>query len=271
MGPINHASLWLIRKKLASTSKQVPQKSSPPKERKIVSSEALPRRTLEEALRVAQIIRDTYAGKTASWPEIAKALGVSEKHPTNRCPLWSAVAYGIVIKESDKSYSLAETGRKILAPTYEGEREEGIKKALFTPSVLSRFYTDYNGSSIPSDELFPNVLEARYDVPRNRTAEAIEILKENARFAGALVKRLDDKEGLEFSDIAFPVQKPRSTESLTQPDSSIEVLPTIADTDADSGAGHEDWENVCFVITPIGAEDSVERKHADTMLRALLI
>jgi hypothetical protein len=110
-------------------------------------------------LRIATVIRDTYAGEQTSWSEIAGALGVSERNPVNRYPLWSAVAYGLVLKHDDNTYSLGETGRKILAPTYDGEREEGIKKALFTPSVLSRFYTDYNGSTIPSDDLFPNVLE----------------------------------------------------------------------------------------------------------------
>lgn len=150
---------------------------APVSDKTVISSEALPRRTLEEALRVAQVIRDTYAGKAASWKEIANALGVSPKNAPNRYPLWSAVAYGIVIKNDNNTYSLAETGRKILAPTYEGERDEGIKKALFTPSVLSLFFTDYNGASLPSDELFPNVLETRYQIPRDRTKEAIEIIK----------------------------------------------------------------------------------------------
>src|SRR5687767_9458457 len=86
----------------------------------VVSSEALPRRTLQDALRIAQIIRDNYAGKPTTWVEIAKALGVSEKIKVNRYPLWSAVAYGIVLKHDDNTYSLSETGRKILAPTYEG-------------------------------------------------------------------------------------------------------------------------------------------------------
>ncbi len=53
-----------------------------------------------------------------------------------------------MLKNDNNTYSLSETGRRILAPTYEGEKEEGIKKALFIPSVLSRFYTDYDGSPI---------------------------------------------------------------------------------------------------------------------------
>ncbi len=105
-----------------------------------------------------------------------------------------------MLKNDNNTYSLSETGRRILAPTYEGEKEEGIKKALFIPSVLSRFYTDYDGSPIPSEDIFQNVLETRYDVPRERTAEAIELLKENARYAGALVIRDGGKEGLDFSN-----------------------------------------------------------------------
>ncbi|MPZ17346.1 MAG: hypothetical protein GEV06_05470 [Luteitalea sp.] len=231
----------------------------------VVSSEALPRRTLEDALRVATVIRDTYAGKPTSWPEIASALGVSEKNPMNRYPLWSAVAYGLVLKHEGNTYSLGETGRKILAPTYDGEREEGVKKALFTPSVLSRFYTDYNGSTIPSDELFQNVLETRYEVPRERTKEAIGILRENAKYAGALVTK-DGKESLAFSDAAFPLPS-------SSPKAPLSVASEVDDTtgvSTSSVGDQEDWDTVCFVITPIGNDDSVERKHSDAVLKHLL-
>lgn len=230
----------------------------------VVSSDALPRRTLAECLKIATVIRDNYAGKATTWPEIASALGVSDKNPVNRYPLWSAVAYGIVLRHEGNTYSLSETGRKMLAPTYEGEREEGVKKALFTPSVLSRFYTDYNGSTMPSDELFPNVLETRYDVPRERTGEAIEIIRENAKFAGALTTKSDGKEALSFSDVAFAVPpgtpKPAVSAEVDEGESTV----------ADGAAEHEDWETTCFVITPIGSDDSVERKHSDAILKHLL-
>lgn len=234
-----------------------------------VSAEALPRRTLQASLAVAQIIRDTYAAKAASWPEIAKVLRVSPKSPPNRYPLWSAVAYGIVLKADENTYLLGETGRKILAPTYEGEREEGVKKALFTPSVLSRFYTDYNGSLLPTEELLPNVLETRYDVPRERTKEAIALLKENARYAGALLVKADGKEELHFSDAAFPVSnRPGPTESVGS--ESEVTADTQGEAAAASSTTKEEWAKICFVITPIGTDDSIERKHSDTILKHLL-
>jgi hypothetical protein len=234
-----------------------------------VSSDALPRRTIEEALTVAQLIRDNYAGKATTWTEIAKGFGISEKNPTNKYRLWAAAAYGLIIRQEDGTkFSLGEIGRKILAPTYEGEKEEGIKKALFTPSVLSRFYTDYNNSPVPSEDIFLNVLETRYDVPRERTPEAIEIIKNNARFAGALVQRPDGKEGFDFTDAPFQLDLTSATISdgfsegmnRTNP---IQDLGVVIDK-------QEDWEKVCFIITPIGSDDSLERKHADAVLRHLL-
>jgi hypothetical protein len=252
------------KKKSTSTR---PAKGTVKERQTKVSAEALPRRTLQDSLRVAQIIRDTYAGKPTSWPEIAKAMGVSATSPANRYPLWSAVAYGIVLKGDENTYALGETGRKILAPTYEGERDEGIKKALFTPSVLSRFFTDYNGSLLPTADLMPNVLETRYDVPRERTAEAIELLKENARYAGALVNRPDGKEELRFSDAAFPVAKTPQSSAGSGEGSPSAILDSVG---TEIHAGVEQWERICFVITPIGADDSVERKHSDTMLKHLL-
>jgi hypothetical protein len=98
----------MAAKKTILTAKQ---KATPtPKQkdaRTIVSADALLRRPLEEALEVAQIIRDTYAGKAATWEEIAKAKGVLATSPVNRYPLWSAVAYGIVLKNDDNTYSLS--------------------------------------------------------------------------------------------------------------------------------------------------------------------
>ena len=108
------------------------QKITPARKQKdartIVLADALPRRPLEESLKVAQIIRDTYAGKAATWEEIAKAKGVSATNPVNRYPLWSAVAYGIILKNDDNTYSLSETGRKTLAPTYEGGEKRASRK-----------------------------------------------------------------------------------------------------------------------------------------------
>lgn len=110
-----------------ATSKKNDAGDLPPKKGEraaTVSSKDLPKKTLEDALRVARAIKDNY-GKEATWEDIAKAMGFSPKNPNNQYFLWSATAYGIVDKDEKDNYKVTEIGRKILAPTYDGEDREG--------------------------------------------------------------------------------------------------------------------------------------------------
>jgi hypothetical protein len=229
-----------------------------------ISSDDLPRRTIEVAIPIAEIIRDTYGGNSATWPEIASVLDVSEKNPVNRYRMWAAVAYGLLRKE-DNNYVVAETGRKILAPNYDGEREEGVLKAILTPSILSRFYQDYNGSPLPTGEHFPNVLENRYGIPRNRTAEARDVIVDNARFAG-IVNEVDGALHLAF-DLTGAPPAPKQT-TVTSPDDPEPLETQPEDQDAELTLG--DLAKACFIVTPLGSDDSTERRHANTVFDHLI-
>src|SRR5712692_11549856 len=99
------------------------------KPRTQVPAETLPRRTLDQVIQVARVLHDTYAGKSASWDDLAKALEIGPTSANTKYIFWSAEAYGIVNRE-DKLISLSETGRKIVAPTYDQEDTEGKIKAV---------------------------------------------------------------------------------------------------------------------------------------------
>jgi hypothetical protein len=222
----------------------------------------LPRRTLESALTIARVLRDNYASKTATWAEIAKALNVSKDRAVHRYPAWAAVAYGIVKKEGQDKFGLSEVGRKILAPTYDGEDHEGMVKALLTPSTLSRFYTDYNGSSLPgTDQMFFNVLETRYGVPKARVKEAKETILKNAQFAKILVTAEDGRTTVTISG-GLAIQAP----AVSSGDSVVGSNDGLGEAKTEK----IDYSKICFVITPLGEEGSPERKHADMILRHLI-
>jgi hypothetical protein len=174
--------------------------------------------------------------------------------------LWSAQAYGLTDKEGDR-FSLTEIARKILAPTRPGEDKEAAVRAVLTPIVFSRFFTDYNGSPFPAEEHIGNVLEMRYDVPRDRVDQAKTLLTENGMFAGilrqepsgAMIVRLDPS----TTGIPTPLEA-----APAEPESGIRsTLP---------GAEAGDFAHMCFVITPIGDDDSAERKHANMILKSVI-
>lgn len=224
-----------------------------------VSSEQLPRKNLEQALRIARALRDQHAGGPVGWTELAKAAGLGLSQ-ANKYYLWAAQAYGLIDKEGD-NFLISETARKILAPTRVGEEREAMTKAILTPTTLSRFFTDYDGNIFPSDQHLGNILEVRYQIPRDRLEEAGLLIKENGQFAGILTPNSDGKlmvrlDPSQSAKKSFPIE--------INGTAAAEESPLQADVPAG------DYSNMCFVITPIGDDDSPERKHADMILRNVI-
>jgi hypothetical protein len=131
---------------------------------------------------------------------------------------------------------------------------------VLTPTVLSAFYTEYNGNPVPADEHFQNVLERRFSVPRTRTGEAIKLIIENARFAGILEERPGGEQPI------IRIGGARAAAPLP------EGLPTATPAPDDDGTQAEagDWDSVCFYITPLGDDGTEFRKHADMLLKHLV-
>jgi hypothetical protein len=229
-----------------------------------LGAEDLPRRTLQDSLALARALHSTYAGKSASWEELCATCEISKQTNSTKYLFWAAKAYGILTKETTgQIFSLSETGRKIVAPTYDGEDREGILKAVLTPTLLSKFYTDYNGHPIPGPSHFPNVLETRFGIPRDRVAEATTIILDNAAFAGILEDTGTGENRINVSGSSLPAPSPDAPASDTN----------IGEAKS-TGSAHPraalDWSKICFIITPIGSDTSDERRHADMMLKHLL-
>jgi hypothetical protein len=242
-----------------TTSKKTSEASSKEDEHQKTTAESLPRRSLEQAVEVAKILWAVYATKAVSLQELATAMKMNRTHPNFKYLVRAAVAYGIVNAEgptTSRTFSLAETGRKIVAENDPGEADEGKIKAALTPTVFSKFFTDYNGHAIPpTDEHFANVLENRFAVPRERTAEAIEIIKANGKYAGILEEQSEGKP---------PVVRLTGVPTAEEP---LSAEPGIVPTQATSAASASGWDKTCFYITPIGDDGTEERRHANMMLK----
>jgi hypothetical protein len=182
-------------------------------------------------------------------------IGASQ---TNKYYLWSAQAYNLVEKDAE-AFSLSEIGRKVLAPTNSNEDKEALVRAVLTPVIFSRFFTDYNGNPFPAEEHIGNVLEVRYGVPRDRIDEAKTLLRENGIFAGILRQELDGTMVVRLDPSSTGIPKPPDSGAV-EPYAGEQVPP----------AGAPDFAHMCFVITPIGDDDSAERKHANMVLKNVI-
>jgi hypothetical protein len=247
---------------MAAPAKKSPKKkqTTPSKStaRVEMGADVLPRKSLQEAEAVAKALHSQYAGKSATWDELASVLGISAKSSPTKYLIWSAQAYGLITKDAS-NYSLSETGRKVVAPTFDGEDFEARIKCVLTPSLLSRFYTDYNSHPIPSEQHFQNVLDSKYQVPRERVEEAKTLLFENAEYVGILTKSANGllQINLSKSGIATP--------------NSTAIAEDANNAATGNRAASIDWSKVVFVITPIGDDGTEVRKHADMILKHVLV
>jgi hypothetical protein len=219
---------------------------------------------------LAESLHRTYAGKSASWDELCGTANISKTTSDTKYKFWSALAYGVIKKVESAGghvFALSETGRKIVASTYDGEDREAVRKAVLTPTVLSKFYSDYDGHPVPGDTHFPNVLETKFSVPRARTAEAIEIIKDNGKLAGILVANEDGSLAVRLGGAgAAGARTPPTGETPGEAGAPGEESEESSAT----GAQTAEWDTTCFYITPIGDDGSVNRKHADMLLKHLL-
>lgn len=228
-----------------------------------ISSADLPRKTLEECLEVARPVHEVYAGTSATWDEIASTSGrASQSNPTKYL-IWSAQAYDLLVRDGDK-YALSETARKIFAPTDPNEKAEAIVKAITVPTLLSKFYTEYNGKLLPEDTYFDNVLESRYQVPRDKTQEARELILANAQFAGIMIVHPNGKRTIRLSGAPQAGTDAVAVDPVRGPDDTASVEGSHTQGISASA------EATCFYITPIGEEGGEIRRHADMLLRHLV-
>jgi len=248
----------------SKVTRQAQQARGPKSGQRQIGASELPRKTLEECLMVAKPIHEVYAGKSASWDEIATTAGMGTKTTNTKYLIWGAQAYDLLVKEGE-NFALSETGRKIFAPNYDEERQEAILKATTIPTILSKFYSEYNGKLLPEGDFFDNVLENRFGIPRDRVDEAKRIIITNAEFAGIVITHPNGKQTIRL-DAA-----PRANLDYSHEEAERAAnVPVSIKDEADLSEVANSAETVCFYITPIGEEGTEVRRHADMLMRHLV-
>ncbi|HEX4863029.1 MAG TPA: TIR domain-containing protein [Acidimicrobiales bacterium] len=156
------------------------------KRRGYVSQSDVPRHDLEAAVRVPRVLEDHYGGGPASPLDVASSL---ESTPTSswfRTLTGAAIAYGLTDGGANSAeIKLTALGRRVVAPTSEGDDEEALREALLKPRVVNELLTKYDRRKLPPENIARNVL-ASLGVDKDAAARTYEKILTSARYAGAL-------------------------------------------------------------------------------------
>lgn len=154
--------------------------------RRYLSQADVPTWSLDHALKIAKAIAENY-GKHPTKPlRVAEALGWSPSSSHFRTTCGASIAYGLTDGgcNADK-IELTALGRRIVAPTEEGDDLAALKEALLRPRVIRDFLTRYSQSRLPNEQIARNVL-TEIGVPPDRTAEVLALIVDGARALGLL-------------------------------------------------------------------------------------
>ena len=171
--------------------------------RRYMSQSDVPSFTLKEALRVPRAIADNY-GKSPTAPlRVAEAMGIQPSSWNFRGVTGAAIAYGIIDGGSKSSMiEITPLGRRIVAPTAEGDDIAAMRDAVMRPRVVREFLTKYDGSRLPAENIGRNVLE-ELGVPPDATDRVLSIILNNAHELG-LVRTINSQEYLHLDGTATP-------------------------------------------------------------------
>jgi hypothetical protein len=148
-----------------------------------------PKHTLEEALRVSQVIEAHNAGQPYPPTETAIAMNISPGSSRLATLLSASLRYGL----SNGSYKsdkivLTSLANEIVAPVSEEQAAAARVRAALTPPTFQAAYEYFRGKKLPEGTFFENTLVREFGVPKDDAARCAEIFRANMQYVG-LVKR----------------------------------------------------------------------------------
>jgi predicted nucleotide-binding protein len=171
---------------MASVKKEAPQSVDMKAKRVRVSQADVPAYSLDEALRVASAIFDSYGSAPTKPLEVAAAMDLSPMSSHFKMLAGAAIAYGLTLGGYNASeISLTPLAVRILSPLEDGDDVRAKRESLLAPSIIGQFLKKYDGSPLPSDVIANNVLVSM-GVPKERVENVRCLILDGANSVGLL-------------------------------------------------------------------------------------
>lgn len=215
----------------------MPQK----KEKRVYFKQAdFPQSSLQQAQRIPSALVDNFGAKEGSPPDIALSIEISPTSSAWPNLAGSSIAYGLTDGGTNASViKLTPLGRKLVAPEHEGDDIAARREAIMRPRISKEFFERYRRAKFPSDAIASNVLRS-LGIPPDRAQSALEIVKENGRYAGII---RDTPTGPFVSLDSPGVPAPTATPAL--PEHDVEEIAAAA---AGVAAGSETKQETAAAI-----------------------
>ncbi len=232
--------------------------------------------SFKEALFLGNAIQTHGAGQEIRRLTLFEALQRSPEGGTTRKLITSSGQYGITTGAYNAEFlALTPAGAIATDPDYAQGAKLNTRFDLAIANVapFNSIYEKYKGNRLPTVEVLRDAAREA-NVAEDLVAECVETFLANARELGLIRTIAGSEHLLPIEGILERVDDAADLEPSNLTDKEVFAAPTIVTPKASnappkSGA-KSGMDKICFVISPIGSAESVERKHANLILTALI-
>ncbi|MFE6734359.1 hypothetical protein [Microbacterium sp. NPDC057650] len=231
-----------------------------------------PAGTLEEALGLAEAIIQAAPAGSIRRLTLLDQLGRSPSSGTTRQWITNSNKYGLTTGNYNaETLALTVLGRKAVdeTDTLAARTRARFQAGIDGVEVFKRLYETNLGNRLPLQAVLMDQAK-EFGIPDADLTECIETFTVNAKFVGVL-RTLSGAERLVTLDALVDDYLPKvdkgGDRGISNP--PVRLSATSSSSSAPKSA-EGDFEQICFYITPIGSEESDDRKHADLFMGSLV-
>ena len=246
------------------------------KKRKPRSQRSFPAVPFEEALEFALSIQRLAGESKVRRLRLFELLERSPDSGSSRQLIINSSRYGLTTGNYAAEWIELTKEGKIVTSDEAAEREKmrvRFDLAIAKVPPFQKMHSHLENKKLPAKGILIDFLkEEGYN--EDETSECVDTFLLNAKFVGVLqimsgAERIVSLEHLlDYSSITEV--KPRGGSVPDQENSFIPSPPRMIEENSVQESNSEDWDNICFYVTPIGADGSEERKHADLFLGSII-
>jgi hypothetical protein len=226
----------------------------------------------EEAFNFAKNIYKLGAGEKVRRLTLFDDLGKSPDSGASRMLITNSSKYGLT-KGGYQADFLELTAKGNQAVSDEQSPVLALK-AKFELSVseidvFNFLYNRFSGNKLPTITVITDLVFEEYKsrgIDKEAAIESVETFIVNIKYLG-LLQTISGAERL--ISLEHALEKIPSNKNLLQI-TSQKTIDLVQTESSESLISFDDFENICFYITPIGSEDSEFRKHSDLFLESII-
>jgi hypothetical protein len=227
-----------------------------------------PASSFEEALTIPNAIQKHASGQKVRRLTLFDQMKKSPDSGASRMLITNASKYGL-IEGSYASEYLELTANGNLATSNDVPEKDKLKArfqlAIENIPPFKKLYESQKGNRLPASTVLDDLVKES-GIPETEAKECVEMFIVNSKFLGILKPIAGAERIIPIEQVLEELPKtPTKMET-----GEIVLQPSKPTTQPEKPGEQDEWNRICFYISPIGEEGSEQRNHADLFLGSIV-